>query len=106
MVLFYENSPKELLECGVEELSRRLYKVTGMSVSAFTQGGRKYDYGIITFRHHLEARKASELTIKKCEWKSDGDYRPVIEMSHKQFKAFIEGVNFIITASGHLVFKS
>ena len=53
MVLFYEKSPKELYECSVEELSKRLYKVTGMSVSTITQGEKKYDYGMVTCRYHF-----------------------------------------------------
>ena len=31
MVLFYENSPAELYDCSPKELTKRLYKVTGMS---------------------------------------------------------------------------
>ena len=105
MVLFYEKSPKELYECGVEELSKRLYKVTGMSVSTITQGGKKYDYGMVTCRYHLEARRSSDLKAKKGEWKLGEDYRPVIELSHKQFNAYVEGYDFDITSSGQVMFK-
>lgn len=105
MVLFYEKSPKELYECGVEELSKRLYKVTGMSVSTISQGEKKYDYGMVTCRYHLEARRSSDLKAKKGEWKLGEDYRPVIELSHKQFNAYVEAYDFDITSSGQVKFK-
>ena len=105
MVLFYEKSPKELYECGVEELSKRLYKVTGMSISASFKSGKKYDYGMVTCRHHLEARKSSELTARKGEWSIGEQYRPVVEVSHKQLNAYIEGYDFVITASGSIKFQ-
>jgi CRISPR-associated endonuclease Csn1 len=105
MVLFYEKSPKELYDCGAEELSKRLYKVTGMSVSTITQGDKKYTYGMATFRHHLEARKSNELPVKKGEWKAGEAYRPVIELSHKQFNAFVENHDFVIKSSGQIKYK-
>lgn len=80
MVLFYEKSFKELYECGVEELSKRLYKVTGMSSLVIKQGEKRYDYGTIELRHHLEARRSSDLKSKNGEWKQKEDYRPVIKI--------------------------
>lgn len=104
MVLFYEKSPKELYDCSVADLSKRLYKVTGMSISTIKQGDKKYTYGMAAFRHHLEARKSTELPVKKGEWKVDENYRPVIELSYKQFNAFVQGCDFVFTASGQIKF--
>ncbi len=47
MVLFYENSPAELYECTQQELTRRLYKVTGLSILRVQ---KKWEYGAITFK--------------------------------------------------------
>ena len=105
MVLFYEKSPRELYECRTEELSKRLYKVTGMSISTISQGGKKYDYGMVTCRYHLEARRSSDLKVKKGEWKCGEDYRPIIELSHKQFNAYVEDYDFDMTSSGQVKFK-
>ena len=105
MVLFYEKSPRELYECGVEELSKRLYKVTGMSSLVIKQGVRHYDYGTIELRYHLEARRSSDLKSKSGAWKNREPYRPVISLLHSQLNAYIEGYDFDISASGQVQFK-
>ena len=43
--------------------------------------------------------KTRVLKVKKGEWKTGEDYRPVIELSHKQFNAYVEGYDFDITNS-------
>ena len=105
MVLFYEKSPKELYECGVEELSRRLYKVTGMSSLTIKQGVKRYDYGTIELRYHLEARRSSDLKVTNGEWKAQDECRPVIKIYHSQFSAYVEGYDFYITSAGQIKFK-
>ena len=105
MVLFYEKSPKELYECGVEELSKRLYKVTGMSSMTIKQGDRNYVYGTIECRHHLEARRSSDLKLSNGVWKHSEEYRPAIKIYHSQLNAYVEGYDFEITSSGQLKFK-
>ena len=105
MVLFYEKSPKELYECGVEELSKRLYKVTGMSALVIKQGVKRYDYGTIEMRHHLEARRSSDLKSKSGVWQQNEQYRPIISVLHSQFNAVVEDHDFVITASGQIKFK-
>ena len=105
MVLFYEKSPGELYECSVEELSKRLYKVIGLSTSNIRQGDKIYSYGMISCRHHLEARKASDLTAKKGGWKTGEIYRPIITVSHQQFNAFVEGQDFDLSLDGNIKFK-
>lgn len=105
MVLFYEKSPKELYECGVEELSKRLYKVAGMSSLVIKQGEKRYDYGTIELRYHLEARRSSDLKVKSGEWKMQEDIRPVIKIYHSQLSAYVEGYDFQITPSGQIKLK-
>ena len=105
MVLFYEKSPKELYECAVEELVGRLYKVVGMSISTIKQGEKTYDYGMVTLRYHLEARRSSDLSAKKGVWKIGEEYRPVIVMSHKQFNALVDGCDFYMSSTGQIKFK-
>lgn len=105
MVLFYEKSPKELYECTTEELSKRLYKVIGLSSTVTTSGNKEYYFGRLDFRHHLEARRASDLNLKKGCWKVGEEYRPLIGILHSQFSAYVEGYDFDITSSGQLKFK-
>ena len=102
MVLFYENSPEELDECTPNELAKRLYKVTGMSMLALQQ---KYYFGSLIFKHHQEARPAGELKIKSGVWKIGEDYRPVISILHTQFNACVEHDDFDLTVTGEIKFK-
>lgn len=102
MVLFYENSPEELYECSRAELTKRLYKVTGMSEQVVSG---QYHYGTFTFRHHQEARPAGELKAKGGEYKRDKEYRPIIGLKHTQFSALIEGYDFELTVTGKIKFK-
>lgn len=102
MVLFYENTPEELYECSHKELAKRLYKVIGMSEQVVSG---KYHYGIMTLRHHQEARPAGELKAKNGVWKVGETYRPIIAMNHTQLYAFVEGYDFELTVTGELKFK-
>ena len=102
MVLFYEQSADELRDCSKAELTKRLYKVTGMSTSIVKQ---KYAYGMLTLRHHQEARPVGELKEKKGEWKIGEDYRPIIVINHNQLNALVEGYDFELTVTGEIKFK-
>lgn len=102
MVLFYENSPAELYECSREELVRRLYKVTGMSIVTLQQ---KYKYGVLMLKYHQEARPAGELKAKSGEWKTGEAYRPVISILHTQLNGYVEGYDFELTVTGGIIFK-
>lgn len=105
MILFYEKSPKELYDCSEEELSKRLYKVIGLSTLNIRQGDRTYSYGTIDCRYHLEARKSSEIKAKNGVWKIGEDYRPIIKVLHTQIKAYVEGEDFELSLDGHVKFK-
>lgn len=95
MVLFYEHTPEEVYEAERAELRKRLYKVIGMSKDPH-----------FTFRHHQEARLASELEGKKGVYKCDEEYRPIIKMSCHQVKALVEGYDFDLTVTGEVKFKN
>lgn len=102
MVLFYENSPEELYDCSRAELSKRLYKVIGMSSMVIQ---KKYNYGMLTLKHHQEARPSGELKAKNGEWMDGEEYRPVIIINHNQLNALVEGDNFELTVTGEIKFK-
>ena len=102
MVLFYEKTPDKLYDCTRAELSRRLYKVTGMSIMLIQ---KKYDYGILTLKHHQEARPTGELKAKNGEWQVGEEYRPMIIVNHNQLNAMVEGYDFDLTVTGEIKFK-
>ena len=101
MVLFYENSPAELYDCTPEELTKRLYKVTGFSTLTVSNNS----YGRFTLKYHQEARSASDLKAKSGVWKTNEEYRPVISLLHTQLNAYVEGYDFELTATGEMKFK-
>ena len=101
MVLFYETDPSELYHCSQKELSQRLYEVTGLSLQTIQD---KYHYGIITLKHHLEARSSTELKGKKGVWKRGEEYRPVIVINNNQTRFLVENKDFILTVTGRIKF--
>ena len=101
MVLFYENDPSELYKCSDDNMSARLYEVIGLS-SMTIQG--KYRYGIITLKHHLEARPSVDLKEIKGLWKEGENYRPVIGINHNQTRFLVEGTDFKLTITGTIQF--
>lgn len=100
-VLLYESSATELYEASDKELSRRLYKVIGLS-SMLVTGCM---YGIINLRHSTESRPAKDIKSKNGAYKSGEDFRPAITMLHTQLNALIEGQDFDITPLGEIKFK-
>lgn len=101
MILFYENKPEELLNCSAAELSKRLYKLTGISYKTIQQ---KYRYGVVSLKHHQEARPDSELNATNGVWKNNSDYRRKIELLHTQLTFLVEGKDFKISKSGKITF--
>ena len=101
MVLFYESDPNELYNCSQQELSQRLYEVTGLSLQTIQN---KYRYGMITLKHHLEARSSTELKEKKGAWKRNEEYRPIIVINNNQTRFLVENKDFILTVTGRIKF--
>ena len=110
MVLFYEKSPKELYDCGAEELSKRLYKVTKM-----------FKDGRLAFKYHLEARNDEKLKedyrlmFKEEPPKSlTNGYSSVdfvtpyakLLLSKDNFNMLVEDYHFRITSAGKIIFKN
>lgn len=98
MVLLYENTPDEIRDCGVEELVKRLYKVTGLS--SMVVSGR--EYGTIVLLHSQEARPSGELKAKNGAYKQNEDFRSSITLLHTQFKALVAGYDFLINDVGEI----
>lgn len=101
LVLFYEKSPKELYECSRQELTKRLYKVIGLSKDPTGNG-----YAKIVVRFHQEARPADNPNAKNISgaWKIGESIRPGLVMRHTQFNALVEGEDFTITETGTIKF--
>ena len=98
MVLLYENNPEEIWQCSKKEMQRRLYKVTSLT-SSYTG---IYLYGYVTLTYHQEARPSTEITYKKGEFSIEEVFRPGIVMSHKQFRALVEGQDFTLNELGEI----
>jgi len=101
MVLFYEKDAEELMACSHAELSKRLYKVTGMSSMTIQN---KYHYGTVSLKHHQEARPETELKESKGVWKNESEYRSKITLLHTQLTFAVEGKDFVISSSGSITF--
>jgi len=102
LVLFYEKNKEEILSCSLAELSRRLYKLVGISTLRVSG----YEYGSLKFLHHQDARPSSEITFTNGHWKSADDFRPAIIVQNKKFSALVEGYDFIIDCTGKISFKN
>ena len=100
MVLLYENSATEIDFKDPDDISKRLYKIVGLS---YLPAGTWY--GTITLRHHSEARSAKDVQITKGAYKNTDPIRASVFLYHTQFKALVEGVDFEITPIGEIKLK-
>lgn len=97
-VILYENSPREIDFKQTSDIAKRLYFITGLSYLPV----RKTSYGIVTMRHHQEARMAKELKLTTGAYNVSGEYRGMMFLLHTQFNALIEGQDFVITPLGEI----
>lgn len=95
MVLFYENERHEIDTCSNVDLCHRLYEIIGLSQSGGTSE--------ILLRHHQEARPITPDLKNRGMWKKADAYRPAIRLSHNQLAFLIEGKDFQLTSTGHIV---
>lgn len=102
MVLLYENTPEEIYELDKKELTKRLYKITGMSSMNFTDRS----YGVLSLLYNQEARPSTEVKSKNGAYKQGEELRPAITMLHTQFRALVEGRDFRINNIGEITFLS
>lgn len=98
MVLLYEKSPMEIWESSPKELNKRLYKVVGLSIL----NAGKNSYARITMTYHEEARPSKEIKAKNGAYIQGENLRASILMLHTQFKALIEGYDFMINEIGEI----
>ena len=100
MVLLYDKTPDEIWEATPEELSRRLYKVTGLSSMVISRNA----YATITMRHHEEARPSKEVKAKNGVYKQGEELRSAILMLHTQIfdHAIVQGYDFDINELGEI----
>lgn len=101
MVLFYENSPAELIDCSQEQLTKRLYKVSGFSIHSGENGK---GLARINLLYHQEARKSKDISYKNGIWKQGEELRPGIIVLHTQFNALVQGRDFTISETGEISF--
>ncbi|MUV04618.1 type II CRISPR RNA-guided endonuclease Cas9 [Flavobacterium rakeshii] len=91
MVLFYKDSPQEILELPTEDLCNRLYKL-----SKFDAQGR------LTFRTHFEARQASDLKeIYNIDFENPFEQ---IRLQVSKLNMLVEGYEFTLTPFGKINF--
>lgn len=101
MVLLYENNPEEIYEANAEELTKRLYKVTGLSILLIN---RQYEYGRMTLLYNQEARPSTEVKPLSGVFKQGENIRPAISILHSQINALVEGFDFTLSPSGKIHF--
>lgn len=99
MVLLYENSPEEVWELERKDLTKRLYKIAGMSSMVLRE---KDFYGTIEMIHHQDARPSTDIKKKNGEFKSGEEFRSGIKLLHTQLRALVQGVDFEINDLGEI----
>lgn len=98
MVLLYENSPEEVWELDRNNLQKRLYKVTGLSILVVSSN----KYGRIYLVHHQDARPSSDVKYTNGAFKDSDEFRAGIMLLHTQFKALVQDVDFEINDLGEI----
>ena len=93
MVLLYQDSPEEVYSATKKELSRRLYKVVGLSSDPR-----------ITLCYHQEARQTKDLIREDGAYKTGEVLRPLIRIRPSQFNALVQHHDFEIDALGNITF--
>ncbi len=94
MVLLYEKSLEEIWSANKIELSKRLYKISGL--------GKSGNYIHIQMHYHQEARPSDDVKAKNGSYSQNEELRPAIIQLHTQFKALVEGIDFEITELGEI----
>ncbi|MBN2637570.1 MAG: CRISPR-associated protein Csn1 [Bacteroidales bacterium] len=93
MVIFYEENPTEILDLKVNEIQKRLYKL-----SKFDSQGR------LTFRPSLEARPASELKeVYRFDFENPAEQ---VRLQVSKLNLLVEGYDFIHTETGNIKYLS
>lgn len=101
LVLLYETSPSEIDFSDPKDVAKRLYKVVGLSTLRVS----KYTYGIISLRHHQEARPTGDLKFQNKSFKNGEPSLPAMLLLHTQFNALVEGQDFDLDITGEITLK-
>ena len=101
-VLFYEDSPEEILFDNPQDLVRRLYKVVGINTKRDVKKGKTYLYGNIELRFHQNAQKKDDVKMESGGYKNNEAPHQGIVLSHNQFKALVEGIDFEFNILGEI----
>jgi CRISPR-associated endonuclease Csn1 len=90
LLLFYKDTPDELREISAREISRRLYKVTGMEQDA------------LNCTHHLCALREKETGrgYSRVEW--DGEPSPRLRISVNSISILVNGKDFRLDPLGRI----
>lgn len=103
LAILWENNPEEVWELEQQDISRRLYKVIGLSNQRIKRKSGKIDeYATIVLRFHQEARPASELKVQDGAFVNNEDYKAQRKLNHNQFNALIEGIDFKLNILGEI----
>ena len=73
-----------------------------MSVNRIKSDVKTFEFGNIVLRHNKEASPATLLKIQDGEFKSDENYIAQRKLSHNQFNALVEGVDFSLSVLGEI----
>lgn len=101
MILLYEKTPDEINWDDKKELSKRLYKVTGLSISLIKRGENEYKFGVVVLKHHMEARKTSDLKMLDGAFEID-DNKIFRKLSHNQINCLIANRDFYFNIDGSI----
>lgn len=97
MVLFYEKDAAELYKCSTKELTKRLYKVTGLNKD-----------GRIGFTFHQEAREDKIITEECGKGISNVNVHKAVarlRLSPNNLRILVEGYDFELTVTGEIKFN-
>ena len=95
MVLLLNEGEEHLDFNNKKLLAQRLFEVVGITYEVAKKRG------LITLKHHQEARPSGELDIRKGEFQSTA-WRSTYKQSHLQFRALIGGRDFLISNDGKI----
>lgn len=98
MVLLYDESPEEVWDLGVNEITKRLYKIIGLSSMIVSS----FNYGVISLVHHQEARPSTMVKLKNGVFHNNEEFRSGIKMLHTQIKCLVQGLDFTINDLGEV----
>ncbi len=103
MVILWENSPEEIWEEQEKEITKRLYKIIGLSNQRIkSPNGKINEYATIMMRFHQEAKPSTELKVLDGAFSINEEYKAQRKMNHNQFNALIEGLDFKLNALGQI----